>query len=398
MHHELPSRLDLDFYRKEAKALVRAVRSRERDALVRTAETLGPRAEQRFLLSDAQHVIAFEHGFRSWGEFKRWLETREPEPPVGRIGREPIAVYEHRAQTLVEDVRAGSDDARRRVRAYVPRLAGFEGRQLELRDAKLVVAREYGFPTWRELAAGVERAIAQHVDRPGGDLGHAFELIQAGQVEHLRRLLDEQPDLVHERYPGAATTLLEAVAQPDVFGHNLGQELGLDPRIVELLIERGSELEEPLGLAACFNRVELVRMLLDAGARAVPSKIWGLTPLQTAIYHGSREAGDLLAALALVPDALYVAAGAGRIDDLEKWFEPGGRVAPRGAPTASEPRRRRLAACAAAAGRPARSPRRGLCARSVQRAHRGDCAAPEARSKRRRTGARIDRAPLCNDP
>src|SRR5207248_1542726 len=50
------------------------------------------------------------------------------------------------------------------------------------------------------------------------------------------------------------------------------------------------------------------------------------TPLQTAIYHGAREAGTLLAAVAVVPDALYVAAGAGRLDHLDKWFDPLGRL------------------------------------------------------------------------
>jgi ankyrin repeat protein len=113
---------------------------------------------------------------------------------------------------------------------------------------------------------------------------------------------------------------LEAVAQPDVFGNNLGVELGVDPRIVELLIERGSKLEVPLNLAACFNRAELVRMLLAAGAQVDDTQTWGITPLQTAVYHGSREAADLLASIAVVPDALYVAAGAGRLDSVEQWF------------------------------------------------------------------------------
>jgi ankyrin repeat protein len=105
-------------------------------------------------------------------------------------------------------------------------------------------------------------------------------------------------------------------------------ELGVDPRIVELLIERGSALNTPLNLAACFNRAEFVRMLLAAGADPLDTEIWSVTPLQTAIYHGAREAADLLAAVAVVPDALYIAAGSGRLDDVSKWFDSSGALQP----------------------------------------------------------------------
>ena len=48
---------------------------------------------------------------------------------------------------------------------------------------------------------------------------------------------------------------------------------------------------------------------VDAGADAAAVPIWGITPLQTAIYHGSRQAVDVLVArTGLLPDALYVAA------------------------------------------------------------------------------------------
>ena len=286
MHHELPARLDLEWYRKQAKELVRAWRERDRDAVERVEEALGERAHERFGLSDAQWVIASEHGHRSWAEFRRWVETREPEPPVGRIGRRPVAWYEERARTLM--LVNGTS----------------------LREEKLTVAHEYGFPTWRDLAHHVEKAIREHEERPGGELGRAFDVMRAGDFDAFRAFIDERPSLVRERYQGAASTLLEALAQPE----NHDVDLGL----AALLIERGSELEEPLGLAACFNHVALVRLLLDAGAQQTPSRIWGITPLQAAVYHGSKEAGDLLE---LAPDAFYLAAGAGLLDRLERGFD-----------------------------------------------------------------------------
>ena len=54
MHHELPARLDLEWYRKQAKELVRAWRERDPEAVERVEEALGERAHERFGLSDAQ--------------------------------------------------------------------------------------------------------------------------------------------------------------------------------------------------------------------------------------------------------------------------------------------------------------------------------------------------------
>jgi hypothetical protein len=310
MHHELPQRLDVDWYRKRARDLLRAYHANDGAAIERVHDVVEKRSPIK--LSDALHTIAVEHGYARWPDFKRWLETRAPEPPVGRIGRELVSAYADRAQTLADQAARAEPEALRRVRFHVPRLSAFNGGNLTLRDARLVVAREYGFPAWRDLVFYAEKAIREYEHRPSGPLGQAFELIRTGDVDGLRRMLDAAPELVNARYRGAATTMLEAIAQPDVFGEHLGIELGIDPRIVELLIERGAEVDGPLNLAACFNRAELGRMLLGAGASVAATATWGVTPLQAAVYHGAREAGDLLAEIDVVPDALYVAAGAAK--------------------------------------------------------------------------------------
>jgi len=328
MHHELPARLDLEHYRKEAKGLVRRYRDNDAEAVGRVEETLGARARERFRLSDAQYLIAAERGFRSWADFRRFVESAEPEPPVGRIGRVGIPYYEQRAEALVDELRRGREAALRRVRAHVPRLADIPdaqllGGELPARDAKLVVAREYGFPTWRDLVFYVEKAIREFEGQRDGDEAviAALEAIRRGDVQELRRLLDSHPGLVGNVHRGAWTTLLEAIAEPDVVGDRLGPELGVDPRIVQLLIDRGSALDTPLNLAACFNRVELVEMLLAAGADVESIEIWGVTPLETALYHGSQEAADRLAERRLVPYALWVAAAAGRVELLPTFFD-----------------------------------------------------------------------------
>src|SRR5580692_9897188 len=62
----LPAQPDLEYYRKQAKHLQRSYEAGDAAARARAAEMLGGRAAGRFLLSDAQFVLAQEHGFRTW--------------------------------------------------------------------------------------------------------------------------------------------------------------------------------------------------------------------------------------------------------------------------------------------------------------------------------------------
>ena len=92
--------------------------------------------------------------------------------------------------------------------------------------------------------------------------------------------------------------------------------------------ELGGDLDHALNLAACFDRVELVRTLLAAGARVDDRGAAGITALESAIYHGSRAAADVLAAVELVPDAPWVAAGAGLVDRLARFLDGRGGLIP----------------------------------------------------------------------
>jgi hypothetical protein len=71
---DLPARPNLDQYKKQAKELLKAILSGERDALDRLRRA-HPRANAsrfdatRVTLADAQLVIAREHGIESWKKF-----------------------------------------------------------------------------------------------------------------------------------------------------------------------------------------------------------------------------------------------------------------------------------------------------------------------------------------
>ncbi len=75
MPHELPARPDVEHFRKQAKSLVRAYRGGDVAAVARAHAVLGRRADERFQLSDAQYVIAVEHGYASWAAFKGACEA-----------------------------------------------------------------------------------------------------------------------------------------------------------------------------------------------------------------------------------------------------------------------------------------------------------------------------------
>jgi hypothetical protein len=332
LHHTLPASELVEYHRKAAKELLRAVRASDAAAQRRMRDALGSvPAEPR--LADAQRAIAREHGHGSWGAFRREIERQAEASTrsVARIGPGAPERYEQRAAALLASLEAGDERAVRRLRAHVPRLAGKPdlAGQTTIADARLVIAREYGFPTWHGLTEGLreESEAWQRARRHPELVANALAAIRAGDAATLRRLLDDEPGLVHVEV-GAGGSLLGEVAQPDVFGSALGHALGVDRECVDLLIERGSDLDGPLNLAACFDRLELVELLLAAGGRTDERGIHGVTPLETAIYHASRASADVLAAIELVPDAPWVAAGAGRVDRLERFLAAAGGLTP----------------------------------------------------------------------
>ncbi len=332
--HSLPAVERVDHHRKAANELLRAARAGRPDAVARLQEALG-HVPAELRLADAQRTIARERGHASWAAFQRDIERQADEPvrSVARLGPVAPARLEDGASRLLRMLAGGDERARRRMRGHVPRLAALTDAALSERatiaDARLVIAREYGFPTWRGLVEALRGELAawQRGRQHPEPVTAALEAIRAGDALSLRRLLDAHPELVQAEV-GAGGSLLGAAAQPDVFGTSLGRALGVDRACVDLLIARGSDLDGPLGLAACFDRLELVEILIAAGARVHARGIHGVTPLETAIYHASRASVDFLAAIDLVPDVPWVAAGAGRVDRLERFLDGrGGLIA-----------------------------------------------------------------------
>jgi len=131
-----------------------------------------------------------------------------------------------------------------------------------LADAQLLVARSYGFPSWRRLKSYVD---ALH------DFGRQLiAAVHTGNLPEIRRILDAQPELVN-----ASTDQPQRVRPSDALTMRLIHLAIAEARVdvLRLLIERGADLnvrnhDGRLPLHDCFelNHDDYAKILLDAGA------------------------------------------------------------------------------------------------------------------------------------
>jgi ankyrin repeat protein len=91
----------------------------------------------------------------------------------------------------------------------------------------------------------------------------------------------------------------------------------------ELTRFAGDYAKTGLHWAAEFDRVEVARALLDAGADIEAVTSWAATPLEWAATMGSRRVGDLLLSRGARGLSLVVAAGLGMLDEVRARVEAG---------------------------------------------------------------------------
>src|SRR5690348_8239050 len=119
-----------------------------------------------------------------------------PRPDLGQLKRQ--------ANELLTLQREKKASAAARIAANHPQ---FKNRPPEdalapsfaLADAQLVIAREYGFPSWAALKHDVEASQRVAKFKPHPQFDAALAAIVAGDIDRIRALLDAHPDLVHAR-------------------------------------------------------------------------------------------------------------------------------------------------------------------------------------------------------
>jgi hypothetical protein len=231
----LPARPNLEFYRKAAKDVVKRRRAGAADAR-RTIDAFHPRAarltDQQFTLSDAQLVIAREHGFESWPKFSTHVEA------VSRA-RSPVQQFEVAVDAIVE--------------GDLPRLESL------LRDRPALV---------RARSTRVHRATLLHYVSANGVEDYR-QKSPANATQIAERLLASGADVdaVGDMYGGDSTTMLLTVSSVHP------ARAGVQVAIVDTLVDHGAALNglkddgSPLMTALSFGYPDAAEALVRRGAR-----------------------------------------------------------------------------------------------------------------------------------
>ena len=182
------------------------------------------------------------------------------------------------AKKLARDIVAGQADAIARAHAQLPQTE----LPLSQRDVQLVLAREYGFPGWKELLKDVQQRLGRGLDWA---VSEARRIIHDNDVDGLRRLLAEYPALLSWR-------------ADDNDGGLLGMATGS-------FGDSGDAFREEH-----FTRFACAGILLDAGAVVAPSVCDSL------IHSRARRLIDLFHRRGLLPPSLKFFAALGDADGV----------------------------------------------------------------------------------
>ena len=182
------------------------------------------------------------------------------------------------AKKLAHDIVAGNAGAIARARAELPKAE----LPLSQRDAQLVLAREYGFPGWKDLVKEVNQRLGRGLEWAASE---ARRLIHDNDVEGLRQLVAEYPALLSWK-------------ADENDGGLLGMATGS-------FGDSGDALREEH-----FTRPACATLLLEAGAIVAPSVCEGL------IRSRARGLIDLFHRRGLLPRTLKFLAALGDVDGV----------------------------------------------------------------------------------
>jgi ankyrin repeat protein len=304
----LPARPHQEQYKKQAKELVKACKSADPGAI------------------------------GAWAA--KWVETVVKAAALTITPRLPV-----RAERWAEQVEEFARDTLS--------MSGGRGANCSLARAQFVIAQSHGFPSWSPFAKHIEALARAHT--PAAKFEAAADAIVSGDVETLRRLLRENPELIRARSAREhRATLLHYVSANGVEGYRQ-RTPGNAVKIAEILLEAGAEVDAEadvygggattLDLVATSVHPEeagvqkaLMETLLDHGAtidqgdqgnRAAGDRPAGEGNRRgivgACLANGRGQAAEFFAQRGVRMD-LDEAAGVGRLDVLESYFHKDGSL------------------------------------------------------------------------
>ncbi|MCM3902061.1 MAG: ankyrin repeat domain-containing protein [Pyrinomonadaceae bacterium] len=147
----------------------------------------------------------------------------------------------------------------------------------------------------------------------------AIAAIKSGDVDELRSLVSQDPSLATSRSSRSHPTLLQCLVLDAV-------DLPNKVELAKVLFDAGAEINGPLVAAASIGNLEAAAALLDAGALINGTGGW--SPLEEALYWGNNGLVELLLERGASVHNLRIAAGLGRLDLIEGFFNSDGSLKP----------------------------------------------------------------------
>jgi uncharacterized protein len=147
----------------------------------------------------------------------------------------------------------------------------------------------------------------------------AVAAIQSGDLEKFKTLIAEDPSLATSRSSISHPTLLQCLVLQ-------GKDQPNCVAMATVLIDAGAELNEPLVAAGSANNRAVAELLLDRGAAIDGTGGW--SPLEEALYWNSQDVIALLLERGAKVRNLRIAAGLGRTDRIEAYFNAEGSLKP----------------------------------------------------------------------
>jgi ankyrin repeat protein len=147
----------------------------------------------------------------------------------------------------------------------------------------------------------------------------AIAAVQSGDLETFKTLIAQDPTLATSRSSRSHPTLLQCVALD-------GKDKPNNVEMARVLIAVGAELNEPFVASASMNNRAVAEVLLDSGAAIDGTGGW--LPLEEALYWNSQDVLALLLERGAAVQNLRIAAGLGRTDLIEGFFNADGSLRP----------------------------------------------------------------------
>jgi hypothetical protein len=334
----LPAKPNIEFERRAAKRLLRAVKKGDVEIVNRIAAHRPDVNLEEITLADVQLVVAREYGFPSWPKLISYFETWDKHDKTGPryqgYGRD---YYDHRVRHVLSAHSRKNAYASQLLSSFVPRFYARSDEEIfqttvTEADAQMAVARSQRFSTWSDLLKTLEgKPEPEKVDlegrfgKPYADVRNAM---RERNLERLARLLDEHPEVVRTtiadtRFP---TIPVAAIMLERDKGSREWKE------ITDLLASRGADIQLALNemlLGHIGMKCSEVEFLLDRGADPNWMPPNGVTVLEHAIMrYWNGEAVDVLTRLVKPPKSLWVASGIGDVPEVLNFISEDGTPTP----------------------------------------------------------------------